>query len=331
MKKVFVTGGSGFIGTNVVSSLLADGYVVLSIDIKPPQDKTHVALYEHGDILDGDYLIRTVQKFAPDIIVHLAARTDLNEKVGINGYQANTIGVQNIISAIKQQPSVQRCIFSSTKLVCSTNYTPKTEDDYCPDTLYGRSKVQGERIVKSAEGLTCTWCIVRPTSIWGPWSMAPHIPYGRFFQLISKGLYYHLGNVDSPKSFGFVGNTVFQLKKLLLAECFAIDRKVFYLSDYETYYIREWANTISIKLKRKPIHDLPEPLIYLAAKLGDFAKIIGYREPPISTFRLKNMRADTSGIPLENIKKVTGTLPYTIEQGVDCTITWMRRNGYISC
>lgn len=41
------------------------------------------------------------------------------------------------------------------------------------------------------------------------------------------------------------------------------------------------------------------------------------------------MRADTTGIPLEKMKEISGALPYSMEQGVDLTIRWLREQKAI--
>ena len=236
--RILITGSSGFIGTNMMNSCLGAGYEVLGIDIKKPQDKKHDTVFQRVDILDNISLEKVFRDFAPTHVLHLAARTDLHEKKDIQGYAANTDGVENVVNAVASQPSIKRSIFASTKLVCPTDYAPTSEDDYCPSTLYGKSKVIGEKIVKECPSMQCDWCIVRPTSIWGPWA---YIPYGRFFQMVARKLYFHPGYSDSPKSFGYVGNTVFQIEKLFNAPADQIHKKVFYLTDYETFTIRQWA------------------------------------------------------------------------------------------
>lgn len=331
LDKVLVTGGSGFIGTNLVNALLNLNKDVLSIDIEEPKVREHRSVFKQVDILDAVSLSNVLKAFSPRFIVHLAARTDLHEKSDINGYQANIAGVKNIIEAIRKLSSLERCVFISTKLVCPTDYVPQSSDDYCPDTLYGKSKVLGEELIKKSDDLSCTWCIARPTSIWGPWSMAPHIPYGKFFQMVARGLYLHPGKYDPPRSFGYVGNSVFQIIKLMDAPGNMVHKKVFYLSDYEKYTIRQWANLISLKTRNKTVSGLPEFLVQLAARCGDLLKYFGYSEPPFSTFRLKNMRADTSSVPLEEMKEITGALPYTLVQGVDETLHWLKQSGYIKC
>ncbi len=320
MNKVLVTGGSGFIGTNLVQSLLDAGDKVLSVDVKEPQNPKHADNFKKVDILDMGLLVGVVKEFEPEHVIHLAARTDLDGK-SLDDYRVNTTGVSNLVVAISRQPSIKRCIFASTKLVCKNGYHPKLDEDYCPDTMYGQSKVATEQIIRTNSSLNCQWCIVRPGSIWGPWF---DIPYKGFFLAVTCGLYFHPGKMDPPKSFGYVGNIVYQIEKLLMAPTEAFHGRTFYLSDYEQYTIKTWADMISKKTRGKNVCTIPECVVKIAARAGDLLKKLGYRNPPMTSFRLKNMRMDTTGIPLESIRHIAGPLPYSIEQGVEDTIEWLK-------
>ncbi len=325
MKKVLVTGGSGFIGTNVVERFIEEGWDVCSIDKDTPRNHNHQDYFKALDILDSDALLKVLLEFEPEYIVHLAARTDLDGKT-IEDYSANTVGVQNLINAISRQKTVSRCIFTSSKLVCRTGYKPCYDEDYKPNTLYGESKVEGEKIIRSDNSINCEWCIGRPGSIWGPWF---DVPYKYFFLAIAKGRYFHPANVDTPKSFGYVGNVVFQIEKLLKAPADQIHGKTFYWSDYDSFTIRQWADAISEKTRGKKVKSVPGPVISLAAKAGDLMKKFGFKNPPITSFRLSNMRADTTDIPLEPMKKISGLVPYTMEDGVELTVNWLKNQKLI--
>jgi len=326
MSKVIVTGGSGFIGTAFVDSLLESGYQVLSLDSRSPQNEQHRGIFRKIDLLDAGTLKEALEEFEPDLLVNLGARTDLDGK-SLDDYAANIAGVENIVAAVAETASVKRAIFASTKLVCAGGYHPKSDVDYCPDTLYGASKVEGEKILRNDSSLKCPWCIVRPTSIWGPWFAAP---YRGFFTAIYNGYYFHLGRCNPPRSFGYIGNVIFQLNKIMAAPDDSIHRKTFYLTDYDEFTIRDWANTISIRLKGRPARSIPEFVLQGAAVAGDCLKAVGWKNPPMTSFRLRNMRLDTSSVPLDSIKEITGpSLPYTMEQGVEQTIEWMKQRKLI--
>jgi nucleoside-diphosphate-sugar epimerase len=130
--------------------------------------------------------------------VHLGARTDLGETEDIQGYDANIQGVKNLIDAINATPSVTRVLFASSMLVCKFGYRPQSDNDYCPDTLYGQSKVKTENIIRQTK-LSAEWAIIRPTSIWGPWFAEPYL---NFFQMIVAGRFVHPGRKAGNATFG---------------------------------------------------------------------------------------------------------------------------------
>jgi hypothetical protein len=84
-----------------------------------------------------------------------------------------------------------------------------------------------------------------------------------------------------------------------------------------------------MKLHGMRIRAIPTPIVRAAAICGDLAKAIGMKNPPLTSFRLRNMWQDTAGIPLDSMKDISGPLPYTMEQGVDETIVWMKRRNLI--
>ena len=323
--RVIVTGGSGFIGTNLIEHHLAKGDEVLNIDIASPRNKAHTAYWQKIDLLDVARLKKTIHEFKPDMILHMAARTDLDGSA-LSDYSANTVGVENLIAAIEGLGSLRRVVFASSRLVCRIGYQPSGEEDYCPTTAYGESKVLGEQIVRAASGrIPCPWIIVRPTSIWGPWF---DIPYKTFFLTIAKRRYFHPGKVRILKSFGFVGNTIYQLQRLLDADAGAVTGHTTYLADYPPIDVAEMANTIQHTLGVPKIKSIDIPFLKVAALAGDAMKAFGWRHPPLTSFRLQNLLT-----PMEHdlafLQATVGPLPYSMPQGVKLTVDWLRQQGEV--
>jgi nucleoside-diphosphate-sugar epimerase len=107
MAKYLITGGSGFIGTNLIDELLKRNEIILNIDIQKPKKEEHLCLYKKVDLLNEILLEEVISKFNPDYVIHLAARTDLNGNT-IDDYSVNTIGTKNLINALKKISSVKK-------------------------------------------------------------------------------------------------------------------------------------------------------------------------------------------------------------------------------
>ena len=320
MEKIIITGGSGFIGTNLVQYFLDRDVKVLNYDIRSPRNKLHNKNWHRGDILDREALVIAVQDFNPDHIFHLAARTDLDGDC-VGDYAANTQGVSNLLEAAKGASDLKRVIFTSSMLVCDLGYQPINEVDYLPSTPYGESKVEGERIVRSEAAGTYSWLIVRPTSIWGPWF---DVPYKNFFTAVLKGHYFHPKGLEVNRSYGFVLNTVHELIELASCRKELVHTKTFYLADYQPIELKSWGVMIQQASNSREIADVPIAAFVVAAKLGDFLKRLGYSNPPMTTFRLNNMRTNST-FKMDEVKLLCGDLPYTTKKGVECTSDWMQK------
>jgi nucleoside-diphosphate-sugar epimerase len=319
--KILVTGGSGFIGSNLIDYfLLKDNISILSLDIKPPVRHNHADFYQYCDILDIETLLRKVKEFNPDYIVHLAAKADLKGN-NLDYYAANIKGVENLIHVIKSLRNLKKVIFTSTMLVCKVGHIPLDDCEFLPPNLYGESKVLGEKLVRNELMNSTIWTIVRPTSIWGP---GFNKTYRSFFEFIATGKYFNFSGKMSVKTYGYIANVVYQIDMLMLSK--ESDFGVYYLGDYEEYSIKDWSSEIA-KLLNKRILTIPSVIIYSAAIFGDLLGSFKISFP-MSTFRFQNMTTDNV-LPLENLKKIVPRLPVHRTLANKETISWMRKEGYL--
>ena len=319
MEKLLVTGGSGFIGINLINSL-SGRYRVLNIDKHPPRFEKHKNYWKAVNILDFNNLEKEILAFNPDYIIHLAAVTDLNGRDS-DYYAANVEGIRNLVIICEKLKNLKKIIFTSSMYVCRPGYVPVNYDDYKPHTLYGKSKVQGELIIKNIINPAFNWVIIRPTSIWGPWF---GIPYLDFFNVIYNGKYFDFDRTCS-KTYGYVENTTFQIEKILLSD--SANFKTLYIGDNPPIQISEWANEISLGFSGRQIRKIPFFIIKAASVLGDLLAKFSIKFP-ISSFRLSNMTTNNI-LPLDEIYEITNDIPVNRLEGTMRTIDWLNsEKGY---
>ena len=319
-----ITGGSGFIGTTAMQWALDQSIKVTNFDIRPPKILDHQPYWKYVDIRENDQLTNELEAFCPTHILHLAAMTGMDIE-DMSFFDANTVGVKNLLEATTSIPDLQRILFTSSLLVCRNGYVPQSDTDYCPPNLYGESKVIGEKFMRASH-LSCDWVIVRPTSIWGPWF---EHSYKKFFQVLDRGWYFQPGKKPIIKPLGYVGNTVHMMQKILFHKEKDVSKQTYYLGDYPENSIQEWADLIRRELGKPgktPV--FPIGVLRLMAKVGDLLKFLGWSDTPLTNFRLNNMLTGAH-YPIEKTHKIVKELPFTLNMGVRQTLEWMEHYGLL--
>ena len=152
MKKIAVTGGAGFIGSNLVERLLSHGHEVTVVDdlstgLKSNLDLTKVTFHELS-LTDRDGLAKAL---SADAIVHLAARGSVPRslKNPIATHDVNATGTLNVLEAARSNGA--HVIFSSSSSVYGRNgQLPKDESMWLsPLTPYAASKLAAEGYVQA--------------------------------------------------------------------------------------------------------------------------------------------------------------------------------------
>jgi len=176
--KYFITGGAGFIGSNLADRLLRDGHQVTVYDnYSTGQEKfLDVArnqpsfTFVKGDLLDFNHLKQSMGK--PDFVFHLAANADV--RYGTvqprKDLEQNTIATFNVLEAMRLN-GVYRIAFASTGSVYGeSTIFPTPEDVNFPvqTSLYAASKLAGEGLIEAfCEGFGFQGYIFRFVSILG--------------------------------------------------------------------------------------------------------------------------------------------------------------------
>jgi nucleoside-diphosphate-sugar epimerase len=164
-QRFVITGGSGFLGINLIRKLLAEGHQVLSID-RLPFDYPEKEQIEHKQLDIRDLRADNLNLRQDDIVVHAAAALPLNKKEEI--FSVDVGGTRNVIE-LAQKAGVKRFIhISSTAVYGVPDHHPLTEDDQLVGVgAYGQAKIEAEEVVAGFRK-EMTVSILRPKSFIGP-------------------------------------------------------------------------------------------------------------------------------------------------------------------
>ena len=160
MKKVIVTGGLGFIGSNLIN-ILEKKYFVINIDkvtyasnFKNINSSIKNYKFYKQDINNKIFIKSILKKYRPSIIFNLAAETHVDRSIdGPKQFiESNVLGVFNLLESIRNYKKKIKLIHISTDEVygdIKKNHMSKEEDRYNPSSPYSASKASGDLLIKS--------------------------------------------------------------------------------------------------------------------------------------------------------------------------------------
>jgi len=217
--KAFVTGAAGFIGSNLVDRLLADGHHVTGFDnlstgrmefLDAAVARNEFTLIR-GDLLDSEALTHAMK--GADIVFHLAANADVRfgTQHPCKDLEQNTIATSHVLEAMRAN-DVRKIVFASTGSVYGEACViPTPEDAPFPiqTSLYGASKLAAEGLISAyGEGFGMKAWIFRFVSILGERYSHGHV-FDFYKQLIANpAKLYVLGNGKQRKSYLYVQDCI---------------------------------------------------------------------------------------------------------------------------
>ena len=148
MKKYLITGGAGFYGSILKEELLNDNNFIVSIDLEEDDFKHKNFVSIKGDIRDKKLLDKINKKYKFDAIFHCAALLAHEVKNKNDLWTSNVDGTENIAKlAVKNK--CKKILFISSNCLWGKNFDYEvTEDEEAdPVEIYGRSKLEGEKIL----------------------------------------------------------------------------------------------------------------------------------------------------------------------------------------
>ena len=284
MKSIFITGSSGFVGSNLIDFLPTSSFF----------------RYKKGELL----------QIHQDVVIHLAGKAHDLKRVASRDeyYQVNTELTKHVFDSFISSNAKVFITLSSVKAVADAVDGELTEEAQpIPITHYGKSKLLAEQYIisqKIPEGKRVY--ILRPCMIHGPGNKGN---LNLLYNIVSKGFPWLLGNFENKRSYLSIENLCFIIKELIERE--DIPSGIYNVADDVPLSTNDVIRLIAeSKGKEARIINLMKSFITALARLGDFLKL------PLNTERLHKL---TESYVVSNAKIIAAIgkpLPVSSKEGL---------------
>lgn len=319
--KVLVTGATGFIGSHLAGALIYKGFDVACL-VRNPANLRFLeginARIIKGDCTDRESLANAVKDV--DYIFHLAGLTKACSETEF--FNANVRGTENIVNAVLQNnTNIKRFVYLSSLAAAgpSCDGRPLKEDNEPhPVSVYGKTKLEGERIVM-ANKKNMPVTVIRPPAVYGPRDRDLLI----FFKMVKSGLIPYWGKCYY--SFIYVEDLINGI--ILSALSGDAEGEIFFVSDGNIYSSDDIIEAISDALQRRPMKlNIPRFVMPLLGFISEKAKGVSI----INTDKIKEMKhfywiCDTE----KAVSRLNFEPKIKIKEGARWTADWYRIHQWL--
>ena len=307
-KEVLITGGCGFIGSEIVKQLSLIGANVTILDNLSSGKEKYIKKFPNvkliiGDLVDYD-LVKDVVK-NKEYIINAAALPFIPDSFHIpkKFFEVNVNGTINIaLATIKEKKAKRFVHISSSEIYGTAKYTPMDENHpTTPQSTYAVSKLAGERVVFTMhKEHNFPAVIIRPFNSFGPNITQPYI-IPEIIRQMMKGDVIKLGNLNAKRDLTYVTDTARGIILSLVKE--GIVGEVINIGSQRSYSIKELVSLISeimgkeVSVEVDPLRFRPYDVDTLICDYGRATKLLGW-EPEI-----------------------------TVKEGLEKTIEWIKKEG----
>jgi len=327
VKKVLITGGTGFIGSHVTELLINRGYSVTCL-VRDPSNLRWLSGLDievaRGDCLLPESLVSAVQRAS--IVIHAAGLT--KAKWAREYYEVNQIGTQNILEAcMLHNPGLEKFVFVSSLAAAGPSRDGKpvtAKDTPNPVSDYGKSKLFAEQeVLKYKDQFPVV--ILRPSAVYGPRVRDMY----ELFRWASRGLTLEIRGKERLLNFCYVSD-------LVQAIALALEKQppsgsIYFVAERRPYSWSEFREALLTTGDVKAVtFKIPKMAGYLIGLLSELGSL--FTSKPALTNRQKIREAVQQywTCDIETIEKDLGFKSvFPLQQGLSRTWRWYRDNGWL--
>lgn len=307
---IALIGGSGFVGTKLISLLQQSSELnLINIDKNP--SVSHASLSVIADVMDLSALKKHLREV--DVVILLAAEHRDDVTPASRYYDVNVQGMRNTLEAMEEN-HVKRIIFTSSVAVYGLDKNnPDETFPADPFNHYGKSKWEAEQVLQRWHQNHSDWNIniVRPTVIFGEGNR------GNVFNLlnqIANGRFMMIGDGNNQKSMTYIGNIIAFIRYMIFDQRRGYN--VFNYVDKPDFTTNDLVyHTGNILGKSIPTTRIPYWLGMMGGYCFDILAFITRKKLNISAVRVKKFCAVTK---YDSKKAMTSGFvpPFTLEEGL---------------
>jgi len=320
--KVFVTGGTGFIGTHLVNALLARGDDVTCLVRSPTKAR---ALERRVRVLPGDLDAAAALRegcAGADVIYHLAGCIAARHEAEY--LRANRDGTAHLLEAAAAQPP-RRFVYISSLAAAGPAAPGRPIDETAaphPVTAYGRSKLAAESLVRTA---AFPWSIVRPPLVYGEGDRATL----GIFRLARRGVVPLFGDGSQELSVVYGADLVAALLAVVATE--GTVGRVYFAAHGEITTTRALALAVGRAVGKQPrLLPVAPPLARAVLwTVGTLARVLG-RTAVLSPERAEEFLAPAWTCRVDALRADSGWEARTaLGVGLGRTVAWYEEEGWL--
>jgi len=320
MKKILITGASGFIGSFLVETALSKGWQTWA-GIRASSSKEYLP-DKHIRFIDLNYADKEKlkdqisqhisQHGAWDYVIHNAGITKCTNPDDFD--TVNYLYSKHLIEALQESGNIpEKFILMST--------LGAHHSGVC--TRYGESKLKAENFLKSQIGFP--YIILCPTGVYGPRDK----DYYLVLKMLQSGWDTAAGLEPQKLSFIYVNDLA---KAAMLALESEVKNKLYFVSDGDTYSDAEYTRIAKEVLGKKRTVKLKIPLwiLYAASVLSEEMAKLRRKPSTLNRDKYKIMKHRDWSCDISPIaKELNFSADYYLKQGLEESVEWYRKNGWL--